>query len=211
MHLLSKRAKALLLVFVWVALSPAARAQEEDSAAADFNPFPAGAEELPQSRPIEKAPSRASARISDDPAEEESGFPLKLPALPKPKLPALPKPTLPKLTLPSWTTTREMPREGMRQPPEPSTWQKFSSTTKDMFSKTKETLMPWANDESDPESARRGNSPPRRSPPRSTSRSKARKASGEKKSFFPWFNSEPEKDDPFKDGVNGFLAQPRPE
>lgn len=145
-----------------------------------------------------KAPGRTSARISDDvePAEQGSGF--KWPSLPKPKMPSLPK-----LSFPSWATEkREMPRERMHQhqPEEPSTWSKLTGGTKDMFSKTKQTLMPWTNDAE--EAPVRRPVPPRRSP----NKTKAVPASAEKKSFFSWLSPKEEKQ---PGTVNDFLAQPR--
>ena len=65
---------------------------------------------------------------------------------------------------------RKMPRERMRQPEEPSTWSKFTGGTKDLFSKTKQTLMPWTQD--DEETTVRRPAPPRRSPSKPSNRHK---------------------------------------
>ena len=145
-----------------------------------------------------KAPGRTSARISDETESTEHGF---WPSFPKPKMPSLPK-----LSLPSWTTTeRAMPRERMHQPEEPSTWSKVTGGTKDLFSKTKQTLMPWT--QNDEEATVRRPVPPRRTAPKASNRTKAHPASNEKKSFFSWFSSKEEEKQPTT--VNDFLAQPR--
>ena len=156
--------------------------------------------------PSAKKAGRVSTRLSDDavPADEEPGF--KWPTLPKPKLPSLPKPSLPKLSLPSWTTAREMPKERARATEEPSTWQKLSSGTKSAYTKTKETLMPWTQEETTP--ARKPAQPPRRTPPKTAARTKAKSSSTEKKSIFPWFSKKEEKEDSAWT-VNDYLSQPR--
>lgn len=166
----------------------------------------------PNSQPVEsdselesdRRTPRVTTRLSDDAVveeerEKESGF--KWPSLPKPKFP-----TLPKLSLPSWTTAREMPKERMRPSDEPSTWEKFSSGTKNVMTKTKHTLMPWTQDEP-ATTTRRPTQPPRRTPPKTASRSKPSSTSGEKKSLFPWL-SKKEEEEPVKT-VNDFLSQPR--
>jgi len=179
-------------------------AQEEGAPIFDPRPTSRPVEETDAEPPSERRAPRVSTRLSDDAVvedeQEATGF--KWPSLPRPKLP-----TLPKLSLPSWTTAREMPKERMRPADEPTTWQKFSSGTKNVMTKTKHTLMPWTQEET-ASSTRRPTQPPRRPPPKTASRTNA-KSSSEKKSLFPWFSKKEEEEEaPFKT-VNDFLAQPR--
>lgn len=179
-------------------------AEEEGAPIFDPTPNAHPAEFDSQPASNRRAP-RVTTRLSDDAVveEEEEASGLKWPALPKPRFPTLPKPSLPKLSLPSWTTAREMPKERIRPSDEPTTWEKLSSGTKSAMTKTKHTLMPWTQEDSTT-TTRRPTQPPRRSPPKTASRSKA---TGEKKSLFPWF-SKKEEEEPIKT-VNDFLSQPR--
>lgn len=196
-------------VFVVVIVACFARhgasAEQADGGDQTFNPF-AKSEEPEKPTTERTKPARVSARISDDTAEpaEETGF--KWPSFPRPKLPVIPKPSLPKFSLPSWTSEKEMDSHQARQTDEPTTWNKFTSGTKDLFSKTKQTLMPWSDEEESP-SARRPAPPPRRTASRSTARSKSQGNSSEKKSFFSWFSKREEEKGP--ETVTDFLRQPR--
>jgi hypothetical protein len=57
-----------------------------------------------------------------------------------PKLPQFPKPSLPKMKLPSWGKSTKDAHKG------PSAWEKMRHGTSNFFSKTKQILMPWADD-----------------------------------------------------------------
>ena len=92
-----------------------------------------------------------SASISDEAGIEEHaasrGFSLPKLSLPKLSAPALPKPKMPSLSLPKLKMPKiAMPQWTKKKPPanaEPSTLQKLNSGTKNMLSKTRNTLMPW--------------------------------------------------------------------
>ena len=159
---------------------------------------------------------RVSANISDDPAtEEKPGFSLPrlaMPKLPKPSLPklAMPKLQMPKMRLPQWTKPEPVRNP---RPAGPSTWQKLSTGTKNMFTKTRDTLMPWTVE--DPKPVARSATGSRRSTGMSRSRAGSNRgsseSSGEKKSFFGSLlpSSEPE-EKPIRT-TGDFLSQKRPQ
>lgn len=197
---------AALLLLSYFTLGEIGYADDEEAPVSDRSSFSRSIEQADVEAPPARKASRVSTRLSDDEVVEDEGSGFRWPALPKPKLPSLPKPKLPKLSLPTWTTARELPRERMRPTDEPSTWEKFSTGTKDLFSKTKQTLMPW-NQEDTVSSSRKPGQPPRRTPPKSAARVKAKTASAEKKPLFPWFSKAEEENPP--ETVNDFLSQPR--
>lgn len=193
-----------------VLLSSLAEGEETGSPEKAFNPFPRGSGQLSDEPELPTAPpvGRTKAQFSDEATEEaaeDGGF--RWPGFPKPKLPTIPKPSLPRFSMPSWMTEREEPPASPRLSDEPSTWQKFSSGTKDLFSKTKQTLLPWNDEESAGEAGRR-TPPPKRAPAKSSARAKSKPASTEKKGLFSWFSrqEEPKKNET----VNDFLSRPRP-
>jgi hypothetical protein len=85
---------------------------------------------------------------------------------------------------------------------EPSTWDKMNSSTKSAWTKTKQTLMPWQEEE-----------PPVRRPVTGTNRVAASNSANkpaEKKGYFSnWFTEEEKTSKPKT--VNDFLAQPKPD
>ena len=165
---------ALLALFAWIAgdglTAPAAQAAEP------VNPF---TQPEPSNRGV-------STNISDefDVAEKPAfSFPkLSLPKLPKPSLPkiAMPKLQMPKVAMPQWTK-KEVARN-----PGPSTWQKLNDGTKNMLTKTRDTLMPWAAEDQKPpaRNATGSRTSTGFSRTRAASNRTGRESSGEKKSFF---------------------------
>jgi len=144
--------------------------------------------------------SRVNASVSDATDDQGSGF--ALPKIPVPKLQMpkfeMPHWRLPKMERPSWS--RAQPATG------PSTWEKLSQGTKSMFTKTRDTLMPWAAPEP----------PPVR---RNVTGARARVASSDSRreaddkpfysSLIPGRGNEEES--PRLETTNDFLSLPRPQ
>jgi hypothetical protein len=161
-----------------------------------------------------------SASVSDEPDQEEKrsfSFPklslpkLPTPALPKPKMPnlALPKLSLPKVSMPQWAKRDPTTNSG------PSTWQKLNNGTKNMFSKTRDTLMPWTVD-NDPPPVRhatgsRASTGISRSRVASNRGSSSSTSDGEKKSLFSSFLPSPEPEENPIRTTSDFLSQKRPQ
>ncbi|MBI2480270.1 MAG: hypothetical protein HYV60_17045 [Planctomycetia bacterium] len=160
-----------------------------------------------------------SASISDEPGgEEKRGFSLPKFSLPKLPAPALPRPKMPNLALPKLSLPKvSMPQWAKRKPAansEPSTWQKLNNGTKSMFSKTRDTLMPWTVS-NDPPPVRHATGSRA-----STGISRTRVASnrgqgsttseGEKKSIFSSFLPAPEPEEKPIRTTGDFLSQKRP-
>ena len=154
-----------------------------------------------------------SASISDDSeGEASSGFSLpklSLPKLPKPSLPkiALPRLQMPKVSMPQWTKTEPVRNSG------PSTWEKLNNGTKSMFTKTRDTLMPWAASDKKPPA--RSVTGSRSSTGISRSRAGSNRGSGgesagEKKSFFSSLLPSSQPDKKPIETTNDFLSQRRP-
>lgn len=156
-----------------------------------------------------------SASISDEPdSDEKRGFSLPkfslpMPTLPKPRMPnfSLPKLQMPKVSMPQWTERNPSRNAG------PSTWQKLNSGTKNMFSKTRDTLMPWAANDHQPPVRHATGSRASTGITRTrvaSNRGNDSTTSGEKKSIFSSFlpASEPE-DNPIRT-TSDFLSQKRP-
>jgi hypothetical protein len=80
-------------------------------------------------------------------------------------------------------------------------WEKVNSGTRSLFSKTRQTLMPWTADDDD-KSTR---STATRRPTRTSSRPKYKSA---KKSFFSSWLSQSDEEKPIQT-VNDYLKQPR--
>ena len=129
---------------------------------------------------------KAAARVSDEP---KSRFGLA-------SFPSLPKPTLPKIQLPQWSSPSK------RTPPKPSVWDKVNNSTKSFLTKTKQTLMPWANGKDDPKKAR--TSPTARRSPSPAAKTKSKETS---KSMFPWLFG-PKEEEKKIETVNDFLSLP---
>ena len=150
-----------------------------------------------------------SASISDEPdAEEKRGFSLPKLALPKLPTPTLPKLRMPKVSMPSWTKKEPSPRTG------PSTWQKLSTGTKSMFSKTRDTLMPWTVDDDNPPLRHATGSRVSTGVSRTrvaSNRSGGSASSGEKKSIFSSFLPSSEPDETPIRTTSDFLSQKRPQ
>lgn len=158
-----------------------------------------------------------SANISDDAGVEQKpgfAFPkLSLPKLPKPSLPKLempklqmPKVSLPKVSRPQWTKKEPVRNSG------PSTWEKLSNGTKSMFTKTRDTLMPWAvNDKKPPtRSATGSRSSTGFNRTRVASNRSGRESSSEKKSFFGSLLPSSEPEVKRIETTSDFLSQKRP-
>ena len=150
------------------------------------------------------------ARVSDEPdSEEQRGFSFPKLSLPKPKMPNLALPKLPSLSMPQWAKRKPATNSG------PSTWQKLNTGTKNMFSKTRDTLMPWSvNHDAPPVRNATGSLA-------STGMSRTRVASnrggqssttpdGEKKSIFSSFLPTPEPEEQPIRTTSDFLSQKRP-
>ncbi|MCA9143028.1 MAG: hypothetical protein H6823_26020 [Planctomycetaceae bacterium] len=159
-----------------------------------------------------------SANISDEPdGEEKSGFSfpkfslpkLPTPSLPKPKMPsfALPKLQMPKVAMPQWTKKEASPNTG------PSTWQKLNNGTKSVFSKTRDTLMPWTVDNDKPPVRHATGSRSSTGVSRTrvaSNRGDTRSSSGEKKSIFSSLLPDPEPEPKPIRTTSDFLSQKRP-
>ncbi|HUG71520.1 MAG TPA: hypothetical protein VMM76_27490 [Pirellulaceae bacterium] len=160
-----------------------------------------------------------SASISDEPdSDEERGFSLPklslpklpIPTLPKPRMPkfSLPKLQMPKVSMPQWAERNPSPNAG------PSIWQKLNNGTKNMLSKTRDTLMPWAaNDDTPPvrhATGSRASTGITRTRVASNRGNGSTTSGGEKKSIFSSFlpASEPEAK-PIRT-TSDFLSQKRP-
>jgi len=158
-----------------------------------------------QPEPINRG---VSARVSDDSeGEEKPGFSFPKLSLPKLPKPSMPKFTMPKVLMPQWTK-KETPRN-----PGPSTWQKLNDATKSMFTKTRDTLMPWAADDKKPPA--RSVTGSRNSTGFSrtrvaSNRGSSSESSGEKKSFFSSLLPSSQPDKKPIETTNDFLSQKRP-
>ncbi len=121
---------------------------------------------LSKLNPFKKKPTadaRARASVSDE-VTQRKGFP--------------------RMTMPTWASRSRTPERRK----EPSTMDKISQGTKDLFGKTKNVLMPWSSD---------------------SKKKKSRAKASEKPSFLTsWL---PQKETPKRPKtVNDFLKQPRP-
>jgi hypothetical protein len=176
--------RSLALLACGVVLAPRLLAEDGGIQFPSFNPF--------ASRDESDQPQRPTSDENSD----TGGF--SWPTLPKPKLPTLPRPTLPKLGLPSWGSSDDSPAR--RTSNEPSMWEKVNSGTKNLFTKTKQTLMPWTADDS--KSARSSGA---RRPTRTSSRPKSK---SNKKSILSSWLSQGEEEKPIQT-VNDYLSLPR--
>lgn len=114
---------------------------QQGTASPNVNPFAPRSNLQPQG-------SGVTARVGDDavPTEaERPRFQFPKPTLPKWEMPKLqmpklnmPKMEMPKIEMPAWAKPQP------RMPNEPSTWDKLNQNTKSFFTKTRDTLMPWA-------------------------------------------------------------------
>lgn len=160
------------------------------------------------------APGRrvVTTNVSDEPdAEDRPGFSFPKLSLPKLPTPSLPKMELPKLQMPKFAMPQWSRPEPARNT-EPSTWEKLNNSTKNAFTKTRDTLMPWAaKDEPPPPRHATGN---RSSTGMTRSRVSSSRSSSEstpdKKSFFSSLFTSPESDDKPIETTNDFLSQRRP-
>lgn len=126
-------ASLVVLALAWAVLAaPAAAQSQEGFKLPNLNPFRKASSSTP-----DLAPNGFPAATEPPP----SNWAFQLPKLPAPNLP---KPTLPKLPNLTMPKLPPLAPNGERNPG-PSTWQKLSRGTKDFFSKTKSTLMPWAD------------------------------------------------------------------
>jgi hypothetical protein len=154
-----------------------------------------------------------SANISDNPVvEEKPGFKLpklSLPKLPKPSLPKfeMPKLKMPKVSMPQWTKKEEVTRRSG-----PSTWDKLNNGTKSMFTKTRDTLMPWAAKDKKPpaRSVTGSRNSTGFSRTRVASNRNDRESSSEKKSFFGSLLPSPAPEEKRIETTSDFLSQKRP-
>ena len=170
----------------------------------------------------EPSPSNrhVSASVSDEPNREEQrsfSFPklslpkLPTPSLPKPKMPnlALPKLSMPKVSMPQWAKRNPTTDSG------PSTWQKLNNGTKNMLSKTRDTLMPWTVDNDAPRvrhaTGSRASTGISRSRVASNRGSTSSTSDGEKKSLFSSFLPSPEPEENPIRTTSDFLSQKRPQ
>jgi hypothetical protein len=193
------RYRAFFALMAGLILAANASAQEERFRRSANESFAVNAEE--DQRPIVSDSGRFLDEDNQMVEEKKSGFPWI--SLPKPKLPALPKPSMPKLSLPTWGSSEPTKTVSKaRKQEEPSTWEKLNSGTKNLYAKTKRTLMPWTAD--DEKSTARSKS----QPARRTARSTSSKSKTEKKPFFSsWLETHTEEKP--VETVNDYLALPR--
>ena len=130
---------------------------------------------------------KATTRVSD---ESRSRFGLA-------SLPSLPKPSLPKIQLPQKNTSSR------NTAPQPSVWDKVNNNTKSFLTKTKQTLMPWANGKDNSKKAR--TSPTGRRGRGSGAKPNSKEAS---KSLFPSWLWPTKAEEKQPSTVNEFLSLP---
>jgi hypothetical protein len=177
--------------FIGALIAHGVGAQDNRPLSPEFNPFSrATVEDSPRDRDRDR---ERLLRGNED--AKSSGF--SWPSLPKP---SLPKPKLPNFSLPlisTRSTSTDVPKR--KSDNEPGVWEKMNRGTKSLYTKTKQTLMPWAEPSKDERTANAA-----RRPIKTSARSKAKP---ESKSFFSsWFTKE-EDEKPMT--VNDYLSLPR--